>query len=131
MGRAFKYRTTKDLQKKIDEYFALNVGSLTISGLTRHIGLMSRQSFYEYEKNSLLGDSIKRARLQIEEYYEKKLLELKNPAGAIFSLKNLGWSDKQEVEHSGTLTNVVRYPLPRPLGPIDALEPNKPTGAGT
>jgi hypothetical protein len=129
IGRPLKYRTAKDLQKKVDEYFVLNSGSLTITGLTRHIGLASRQSFYEYEKNKLFGDTIKRARLRIEEYYEKLAITLKNPSGCIFIMKNLGWSDQVQVEHSGTIDNIVRFPLKAPVGaPIDSLESKKAPG---
>ena len=32
---------------------------------------------------------------------EKKAMQLaKNPTGHIFALKNLGWSDKQEIDHT-------------------------------
>ena len=40
-------------------------------------------------------DTIKRAKLRIEAYYEEYLVE-NHAAGAIFALKNFGWSDKHQ-----------------------------------
>jgi hypothetical protein len=78
----------------------------TITGLALYLGFASRQSFYDYEKDGEFSYVIKRARLRIETEYEKRLMG-NNPAGAIFALKNFGWSDKQEIdqktEHSGTV----------------------------
>ena len=42
----------------------------------------------------------KRAILKIESVYAKKLAG-QNVAGIIFALKNMGWKDKTETEHSG------------------------------
>lgn len=78
----------------------------TITGLTLHIGFASRQSFYDYEKDGEFAYALKRARLAIEKSYEISLRG-NTAAGAIFALKNFGWSDKQEIdqktEHSGTV----------------------------
>lgn len=93
----------------------------TITGLALYIGFESRQSFYDYEKNGEFSYCIKRARLRIETEYEKRL-QGNNPAGAIFALKNFGWSDKQEIdqktEHSGTIG----------FTGINIIKPNEPTG---
>lgn len=68
----------------------------TITGLALFLGFESRQSIYDYEKNGDFSYTIKRARLHIENSYEQALLS-KNCVGAIFALKNFGWSDKQEI----------------------------------
>ena len=39
----------------------------------------------------------------VENRYEKALSQ-QGPTGAIFALKNMGWNDKQEVQHSGGIT---------------------------
>lgn len=68
----------------------------TITGLALFLGFESRQSIYDYEKNGDFSYTIKRARLHVENSYEKNLLS-RNAVGAIFALKNFGWSDKQEI----------------------------------
>lgn len=76
----------------------------TITGLCLYLGFESRQSFYEYEQKPEFTYTIKKARLLIETEYEE-MLQAGNTSGAIFALKNFGWSDKQEIDqnlnHSG------------------------------
>jgi hypothetical protein len=80
---------------------------LTITGLAYFLGFESRQSFYDYEKHAEFSYIIKRARLRIECDYEERL-NSKNPTGPIFALKNMGWSDRQEIDqktqHSGGIS---------------------------
>lgn len=94
-----------DLQKEVDAYFD-NLKDLsqpaTITSLAFYLGFASRQSLYDYEKNDEFSYTIKRARLRIEIEYETKL-HSKNPTGAIFALKNFGWTDRQEIEQSGSI----------------------------
>lgn len=117
-GRPPKYKTAKEMQKVIDDYFANpptkdimlpNGGGvypfpcLTITGLALHLGFNSRASIYEYEaKNDEFTDTIKKARLRIENDYEMGLKLGQNNSGNIFALKNFGWKDKQEVESTNT-----------------------------
>lgn len=122
-GRPLKYNTSEDIQNDIDEYFdscvpeylkddngeyVVNKGSVviasynkpTITGLALHLGFESRQSMYDYEKRGEFSYTIKRARLKIENSYEQ---DIRNPdltpTGAIFGLKNFGWSDKSEISN--------------------------------
>lgn len=104
VGRPPLYSTEKELQDAIDEYFNTE-DKKTISGLAYHLGFESRQSFYDYEQLPEFTYTIKRARLRIENSYER-LLQGNACTGAIFALKNLGWKDKTEQEQSGTVTNV-------------------------
>lgn len=94
-GRPPIYETPEDLQAAIDEYISTNIDKPTISGLCYNLGFESRQSFYDYETKKGFSYTIKKARLFIEQEYEKKLSG-NNVAGPIFALKNLGWKDKQE-----------------------------------
>ena len=64
------------------------------------IGFASRQSLYDYGKREGVSYPVKRARLLVEAEYERRLSG-NNVAGAIFALKNHGWSDKHELRHSG------------------------------
>jgi hypothetical protein len=62
-----------------------------------------RQKLYELaDKSERLYDAIKTAIDKKEAQLEKLALQNKiNHTMAIFSLKQLGWRDKQELEHSG------------------------------
>ena len=110
-----KYTTNKELVERIDDYFNSleETGKLpTITGLAYHLGFSSRQSIYEYQENPTFGDSVKRARLAIEASLEQYLLNSKTPAGIIFSLKNMGWSDQQKLDitTNGQSIGVVKLP---------------------
>lgn len=123
-GRPAIFETEKELEEKISEYFTYLAGEYkdipkrnddgepyteriwirhpepaTITGLAIYLGFESRQSIYDYEKNGEFSYTIKRARLNVENSYEKQLLG-KASTGAIFALKNFGWTDKQEIDHT-------------------------------
>lgn len=106
-GRPLKW-TPEALEKAIDEYFAScrdkdtgeYIKPLTITGLALVIG-SSRQELIDYEQREEFRDTIKRAKLTVEAFAENMLFSGKNAAGPIFALKNFGWSDKHEVEHTG------------------------------
>jgi len=117
-GRPPLFESPEELQKAIDAYFEWCKGDLsdvmstetnqwtrepeplTITGLALYLGFESRQSLYDYEKNSEYSYIVKRARLTVENGYEKRLLSDK-PVGSIFALKNMGWADRQEIKHEG------------------------------
>lgn len=102
-GRPSLFNTALELENLIDLYFeglAEDEKTPTITGLALHLGFESRQSVYDYEKrNDEFSYTIKRARLKVENAYEEALLS-RNSTGAIFALKNFGWADKQEIDHS-------------------------------
>ena len=130
VGAPAFYSNLKSLQDKVKEYFTWIQGEFkevkipneeggyfndkiclrepeppTITGLALFLGFESRQSVYDYEKNGLFSYTIKEARLRVENGYEKALLS-RNSTGAIFALKNFGWSDKQEVTNTNVNMNV-------------------------
>lgn len=126
MGRPPIFESVEDLEKKIEEYFKncqpksdgfgtlLDLGeTASITGLALYLGFESRQSFYDYEKKDDFSYTIKRARLRIECFYERRLTGTA-PTGAIFALKNLGWSDKQEIKHEGIPEQRVTYRVVKP-----------------
>ncbi len=100
------YATAEELENKIKEYIDVcsdidNPKPLTYTGLAYFLGFASRQSIWEYSKRKDdLSLPIKRAMLRIEQSYEESLHGT-SPAGSIFALKNRGWSDKTEIEHTG------------------------------
>lgn len=102
-------KTPEEFEEKAEEYFAdcLKVGEQPlITGLMLHLGFASRQSFYDYEKRGPFSYVVKRARLRVEMAYEKRLLST-SPTGAIFALKNMGWSDRMDMRHSGEIKGGV------------------------
>jgi hypothetical protein len=127
-GRPPYYKTSEELQEKINEYFngglkkrtiivgkgenkeAIEVPVPTISGLAYFLGFESRKSFYDYESREGFLYTIKRARLFIEQEYEEQL-QVGNTTGAIFALKNMGWIDKQEIESTNTNINKDVTPI--------------------
>ncbi len=107
------YKTSEELSEAVDDYFKNGVPEKdvmmgrdmvkipvpTITGLALHLGFCSRQSFYDYEKRPEHSYTIKRARTFIESHYEE-LLQVGNTTGAIFALKNMGWIDKVNNDHT-------------------------------
>lgn len=77
----------------------------SVTGLALFLGFESRQSIYDYEKNGKFSYIIKRAKLRVEAAYEQALLS-RNSTGAIFALKNFGWSDKSEVVNTNLNTDI-------------------------
>jgi hypothetical protein len=102
MARPRKYDTTEELDEAIQSYFDEAKMDVTIPGLAYHLGFESRQSIYDYKENEIFSYSIKRAVLKIESIYAAKLSG-QNVTGIIFALKNMGWKDKTETEHSGAM----------------------------
>lgn len=91
------------IQEKIDHYFAAadKNNPVGFAGLAYALGYACRKQVWEIAKSDyLISLPVKRALLYIEADYERSLRG-GHPTGAIFALKNRGWSDKQEIEHSG------------------------------
>lgn len=113
MARPLKFKTVEELQGKIDAYFAevekpkhlgdkVYFDPLTITGLALALGT-SRETLCNYEERDEFFDTIKAAKTKVEHYAEKMLFIGNGAAGPIFALKNHGWSDKTEIDHSGKL----------------------------
>jgi len=87
----------EQIQKLIDEYFQETASEdITITGLCLHIGI-HKDTFYEYGKRKAFAETIRMARMRVENAYEISLRH-NGRAGDIFALKNFGWRDKQEVD---------------------------------
>ena len=105
-GRPPIFDNPESLQEKIHEYFEdENEKPLTITGLCLYCGFESRQSFYDIEKREEFSYTIKRARMKIENAYEKNLHD-RAPVGSIFALKNLGWTDQQQLNHNISYSDI-------------------------
>ena len=102
IGRPRYYQTPEEFDAKVDEYrwyCKEEDEPVTWTGLALFMGFSSRQSIDEYQKYDGFSDSVKRAKTLVEWHYEMRLCGDK-PTGAIFALKNMGWSDKQELSHT-------------------------------
>lgn len=108
-----KYDTAEQLESAIENYWSwckYNEKPMTFAGLAYSLGFLSRQSLYEYSKREDgLSLPIKSALLRIEQDYEENLRSA-SCTGSIFALKNRGWTDKQEIEHTGQVTIVDDIP---------------------
>lgn len=118
-GRPLIFKTAKELQDKIEEYFdwcdnrtrevyneklgtitVLNPAPYTMSGLARKLGI-DRTTLVNYSKKDKFFNTIREAREKVHEDVETRLMDTKNEKGAIFNLKNnFGWKDKQELDHT-------------------------------
>lgn len=99
IGRPKKY--TKKFKKELFEKFETYIDDHDIPILAEfaYQNNIARGRLYEFD---VFVDAIKRCHDKKEANLEKGLLSGKlNPAGAIFSLKQLGWTDRTEVEHRG------------------------------
>ena len=74
----------------------------TITGLTLYVGFCSRSSWDDYSDREGFSYIVKRAKLTVENSYEKS-----GTTFDMFALKNMGWKDKTEVDqnvnHSGSM----------------------------
>lgn len=104
-GRPRIIDSPEEFDRRVDSYYAECVADekpFTLTGVIIALGLSSRQSLDEYLAYEGFSDCVKRAKLLVEHQYEKAL-HSNSPTGSIFALKNFGWKDKIETEHSGKL----------------------------
>jgi DNA-binding XRE family transcriptional regulator len=95
-GRPPIWEDPIELKELVFDYFNEN-NEPTLAGLAEAIGI-ARSTLYEYEKKDRFSDIIKKARRKVEAIYEHRLVYGKQPTGVIFSLKNMGWTDKTETD---------------------------------
>jgi len=96
MSKPFKY-TVGEVKKLFDDYFEqTDEKEITVTGLALIFG--SKQLLQDYQNRPEYKDLVIEAKLKVENKYEKMLSSKTNPTGAIFALKNFGWTDRQEIE---------------------------------
>lgn len=123
-GRPLKFKTVKELEDKIEAYIKpsldeegnirLNdngfpVRPLTITGLALALDT-TRETLCDYQNKDEFSDTVNRAKLIVENYYEQRLT-YNSPTGSIFALKNFGWEDRSQQEQ--TVKATVNWPLPK------------------
>jgi hypothetical protein len=102
-GRPRTIKSPKRFDELADAYFQRceeNGEPILLTGLILALGLSSRESLDEYGRRPEFSDSVRKAKLHVEMGYEKRLHGA-IPTGAIFALKNFGWSDRQDIELTG------------------------------
>lgn len=131
MGRPANYnaadikRIKAELRKYIDE-----TEIPIVAGFAHKHGV-SRQSLYDYEDfSSLINELIDKKESVIE---EGTLTGKYNPSMAIFSLKQLGWSDKTQTELTGKdggAVEIASIPYSEKIAAIAKMIKNAPTDNG-
>jgi hypothetical protein len=101
VGRPRLIDSPETMDRLVDSYIAMCEAAdppkpITLTGLILALGLSSRESLDTYLEYPEFSDSVKRAKLFIENAYEQRLVSGTNAAAPIFALKNFGWKDKPE-----------------------------------
>ncbi|MCC8409777.1 hypothetical protein LJ707_12630 [Mucilaginibacter sp. UR6-1] len=99
-----KFSSSTAFQQKVDNYFRQfctdipptdkKADSPTFCGMILYLGFTSREEFGIYEQQGRFAETARKARLQIEAEYEKRL-HLSSPTGAVFALRSMGWGGEQ------------------------------------
>lgn len=119
VGRPLKFKSVDELQHKIDEYFESChddedriIRPYTITGLALALDT-SRKVLLEYESKEGYSNTIKRAKLKIENFAEESLFTSKQTAGIIFNLvNNHKWINKVDNNFSGEI-NIPQITISR------------------
>jgi len=105
-GRPPKYESPEELEKAVELYFSECEEKDEVpllSGLALSLGFASRQSLWDYAKKEQFSYILEHAKLVCE--HELNLRGLTNKVNSNMAKMNLassyGFSDKQQVEHSG------------------------------
>lgn len=91
------WSSPEKMQKACDDYFEdckKNRRAVTVTGLTYHLGFAKTEQLARYAAKPEFEYVVLRAKLRVEMAYEEKL-HTGAPTGAIFALKNMGWTDTQ------------------------------------
>lgn len=110
MARPPKFQTSEEFESVADAYFVECVAKEqvpTVNGLALALDL-SRETLLRYAEKPEFSDTVKRVRTRLEAAWEQRLAGTAC-TGAIFWLKNQGWSDKSE--QTVTSTNISRIEL--------------------
>ncbi len=108
-GRPLKFKTAKELEDKIEEYFltcedpenpGVYMKPLTITSLAVYLDT-SRETLLDYQEKDQFSDAIKKAKQRIHAWTEEQLYRNTQVTGVIFNLKNnYGWKDKSEIDQN-------------------------------
>lgn len=122
VGHPLKFETPEIMQEKIDAYFSSlkEDEPVTVTGLALALDT-TRETLMDYQNKDEYSDTVKRAKLRVEHYAEKRLYN--GPAtGPIFALKNFGWKDSQDMNLGGQPGNPLVAKIEREI--IDPKDSN-------
>lgn len=108
-GAPKKFATPEDFDKKAKEYFDWcieNKHEISINGLALFMGFYDKTGLKNYIEYDEFLPYIKRALTTVELSYELDLRTFKF-GGAVFALKNMGWTDVTTQNVNQTVTNVA------------------------
>lgn len=125
IGRPRKYATPQDLIDRAQEYLdscydenGVLVYPITITGMCNYLGI-TRDDLLTYETGNLVSlmadkgdadafrDTVKRIKAVCHEFVETHGYLARNPAFAIFCLKNYGWSDTLKIEQTVSVMHAL------------------------
>ena len=99
----------EEVRKRLEKY--IDESEIPIVSEFAYLSKIGRQQLYTFaEKNKSLSDTIKRGIEKKETQLERLgLLNVINPSVAIFSLKQLGWTDRKEISVPEDINLVVKF----------------------
>ena len=103
-ARRERFKDKEELEERIDLFYDMcdSLGvPVTYTGLMLMLGLNNKNQLSGLRYHPEYGELICSAIATVEFFYETKLSEGK-PVGAIFALKNFGWSDRTDVAIADT-----------------------------
>lgn len=118
IGRPRKYKSPEEFDAAVDKHRAecvANEEPLTWTGLALALGFSGRKEMDNYLGYEGFSHSVKRAKAFVEHSYERRLSG-NSPAGAIFALKNMQWSDRLEVDQTTRVQSLSDEELERQIG---------------
>ena len=101
-GRPPKYETADEMRPVVEEFINdVRAGKIvaTITGFCLALGFESKDTLYNYRDRPEFSYLIKTGLLIVENKYEEAMRE-PNATGSIFVLKNMGWKDRTEHDHT-------------------------------
>jgi hypothetical protein len=99
------YKSVEEMDGVIEAYqqdCIENKAKPTVTGAVLFLGFCDKTTLYDYRDREEFSHSVKKLLLFVENGYEQAL-HGNSVAGSIFALKNMGWKDKSETEHSGKM----------------------------
>jgi len=103
MGRPRLIASPDEMLERGYAYFdqcKANESPILITALALALGLSGREAFAEYGRRPEFSDAVKELKSVCESYAESRIYS-NNAAGAIFALKNYGWTDQLNLHHGG------------------------------
>lgn len=107
-GRPPRYSDPEEFEQRCIAYFEYcieNKEKSTITGLTLFLGFCERSALTDYSNKEEFAHIVKRAKLTVENSYE-----MNGTTFDMFALKNMGWSDKSEVDHTSKGESINKNP---------------------